>query len=116
MAKKIKLKSYKDKRGILTALDKELKFDIKRIYYIQNPKQIRGKHAHKKNIQILISIKGSCEIFVDNGSSKKKFLMNKNNYALILEPKDWHLMKNFSNDCILLILCSEKYDKDDYIT
>ena len=92
-----------------------LKFKIKRVYVIHNGKGIRGKHRHKKNIQALISINGSCKIFTDDGKSKKTFNLNKKNDCLLLEPKDWHYIKNFSKNCILLVLCSEKYKESDYI-
>jgi len=115
MAEKIKLKSHSDTRGILTVLDNEIKFKIKRVYFIYNVKKTRGGHRHKKNIQALIAIKGKCTVFVDNSKIKKNFVLNKKNQCLILEPKDWHIMKNFSKDCILLVLCSNKYEKSDYI-
>ena len=47
--------------------------------------------------------------------SKKKYILNKKNKCLLLNPKDWHYMKNFSKDCIILVLCSENYKKSDYI-
>ena len=115
MPKKIKLISFKDKRGILTVLDKEIKFKIKRVYYIYNVDGQRGGHRHKKNIQALISISGQCKIFVNNGKIKKNYSLNKKNECLILKPNDWHTMKDFSKDCILLVLCSEKYQENDYI-
>ena len=115
MAKKIKLKQFTDERGTLTVLEKEIKFKIKRFYFIHNGKGIRGKHRHKKNIQALICINGSCKVYVDNGKKKQSFILNKKNEYLLLEPKDWHYMKNFSKNCILLILCSRKYEKKDYI-
>ena len=34
MAKIINLKNFKDKRGTLTVIEKEIKFKIKRVYYI----------------------------------------------------------------------------------
>ena len=109
------LKNFKDKRGSLTVIEKEIKFKIKRVYYIYDAKGIRGKHRHKKNIQALISINGSCEIFVNDNKSKKKYILNKKNKCLLLNPKDWHYMKNFSKNCVLLVLCSENYKKNDYI-
>lgn len=115
MAKIIKLKSFKDKRGILTVIEKEIKFKIKRVYYIYNVSGTRGQHRHKKNIQALISVNGSCKVFVDNNKSKSVFNLNKKNKCLLLEPKDWHYMKNFSKNCVLLVLCSENYDKKDYL-
>ena len=72
MAKIVNLKNFKNKTGTLTVIEKEIKFKIKRVYYIYNAVGIRGKHRHKKNKQALISINGSCEIFVDNNKSKKK--------------------------------------------
>ena len=48
MAKIINLKNFKDKRGTLTVIEKEIKFKIKRVYYIYNAVGIRGKHRHKK--------------------------------------------------------------------
>ena len=71
MAEKIKLKSHSDTRGILTVLDNEIKFKIKRVYFIYNVKKTRGGHRHKKNIQALIAIKGKCTVFVDNSKIKK---------------------------------------------
>ena len=115
MAKIINLKNFKDKRGTLTVIEKEIKFKIKRVYYIYNAVGIRGEHRHKKNIQALICINGSCEIFVNNNNSKKKYILNKKNKCLLLNPKDWHYMKNFSKNCIILVLCSENYKKNDYI-
>jgi dTDP-4-dehydrorhamnose 3,5-epimerase-like enzyme len=115
MAKIIKFKSYKDKRGILTVIEKEIKFRIKRVYFIYGASGIRGQHRHKKNIQALISINGSCKIFVNDGKLKKMYSLNKKNKCLLLEPKDWHYMKDFSKNCILLVLCSESYKKSDYI-
>jgi len=34
---------------------------------------------------------------------------------LILEPEDWHMMRDFFKNCILLIAASAKYDPNDYI-
>ena len=57
----INLKPFKDSRGSLIAIE-NLSFQIKRIYYIygNNKNAIRGKHAHKKLKQLLISVSGSC--------------------------------------------------------
>jgi len=35
---------------------------------------------------------------------------------LILEPEDWHIMKNFKDNSILLVLASTEYDINDYLT
>ena len=33
----------------------------------------------------------------------------------MLEPKDWHIMDEFSEDAILLVVSNQPYDKADYI-
>ena len=115
MAKKIKLKKFTDKRGSLTVLDKEIKCKVERTYLIYNAGKERGGHRHKKNIQAMIAVQGSCKIFVNDGKNKKYFILSNKNDCLILKPNDWHVMNSFSKNCILLVLCSEKYHKNDYI-
>lgn len=115
MAWIIKLPTITDSRGNLTVIEKVLPFEIKRVYYIYNIKGKRGGHRHKKTVQALICISGSCEVYVNNGKEEKIFLLDKPDDCLILEPEDWHTIDNFSEDTILLLLASEYYDKKDYI-
>ena len=117
MAHIIKLPTYSDERGSLTVFEKELPFEIKRIYYIYGcPNQVeRGGHRHKLTTQALISISSSCIIYVNNGFEEKKFLLDSPQKCLILEPRDWHTMSGFNDNSVLLVLCSRKYDKKDYI-
>ena len=115
MAYIIHLPTFKDKRGNLTVVEKLLPFDIKRFYYIYGASSKRGGHRHKKTIQALISLGGSCEIYVNDGNKEEIFLLNDPSKCLILDPKDWHTMDNFSVGSTLLVFSSEFYDKDDYI-
>ena len=111
-----KLETHTDSRGSLTVIEKELPFAIKRVYYIYNLNQTkRGFHKHKKTQQALICISGSCSIFIDNKSTVKEFILDFPNKCLILEPSDFHWMDNFSKNCVLLVLASEEFDKNDYI-
>lgn len=115
MAYIIELPTFSDKRGKLTVIEKVLPFEIKRVYYIYEAKEKRGGHRHKKNIQALICLNGSCEIFINDGEKKETILLDSPSKCLIVEPKDWHTMDNFSDGSILLVLASEYYDINDYI-
>jgi len=117
MAYLIDLQTKSDDRGSLTVIEKVLPFDIKRVYYIYNNADNlpRAKHRHKKTIQATICLKGSVEVYNNNGSTKESFLLNDPAKCLILEPQDWHIMRNFSEDAILLVLASSNYDTEDYI-
>jgi dTDP-4-dehydrorhamnose 3,5-epimerase-like enzyme len=112
----VKLRTNSDSRGSLTVIEKVLGFDIKRVYYIYNvDESIRGGHRHKITTQAAVCIKGSCEIFVNNGKEKFTYTLNNPDQCLILEPEDWHSMSNFTSDAVLLVLASEYYDPNDYI-
>ncbi|PVY39037.1 sugar 3,4-ketoisomerase [Pontibacter virosus] len=116
MAKLIDLKTFTDKRGNLTVIERSIPFDIKRIFYIYGVDESRrGGHRHHKTIQAAICIQGSCHIYNDNGSEQQEFVLDKPEKCLILEPEDWHEMFKFSEDAILMVLASEYYDEKDYI-
>ena len=104
-----------DSRGILVIQD-NLPFDIKRTFFMFNCNGVRGEHAHHKCRMILIPVKGSCSVNVYNKNREyEKIDLSDNEFGLLLEPEDFHDMSNFSKDCILLVLASEIYNKDDYI-
>lgn len=115
MAHIIELPTFCDERGCLTVVEKLLPFEIKRFYFIYDVTSKRGGHRHHKTIQALISLGGSCEIYVNNGKKEKIFILDLPSKCLILDPEDWHTMDNFSKGTTLLVFSSEFYDKQDYI-
>lgn len=116
MAELINIKSFKDERGSLSVLEKNIPFDIKRVFYIYGvDDSIRGNHRHHKTIQAAICIVGSCMITNDNNIVKESFSLDNPNKCLLLYPEDYHAMYDFSKDAILLVLASEYFDKEDYI-
>lgn len=116
MAHWVELKSFSESRGSLTVIEKILPFDVKRIFYIYDvDDSVRGKHRHHKTIQAAICIKGSCEIYCNNGKEESYFQLNSPNRCLILNPEDWHTMQKFSKDAVFLVLASEEFEAADYI-
>jgi dTDP-4-dehydrorhamnose 3,5-epimerase-like enzyme len=115
----IDFKVLGDHRGQLVALEenRNVPFDIKRIYYIfGTPEKVeRGFHAHHKLKQLLICVHGECTFVLDNGLKKEEIHLATNNKGLLIEPYIWHEMKNFSKGAVLLALASEFYDESDYI-
>ncbi len=111
----IELPTFRDDRATLTVVEKLLPFEIKRFYYIYDVSGKRGGHRHKKTIQALICLGGSCDIYIHDGKSEKTVVLDNPNKCLILDPKDWHTMDNFSKGATLLVFSSEHYDKNDYI-
>ncbi|WP_031407024.1 sugar 3,4-ketoisomerase [Geobacillus vulcani] len=108
-----------DHRGSLVAIEsyKQVPFEIKRVYYIFGTKfnVKRGVHAHKNLQQILIAVSGSCTVVVDDGFKKQEFEMDSPRKGLFIDKLIWREIKNFSSDCVLLVLASDYYSELDYI-
>ncbi len=116
MAFILNLKTFTDKRGNLTVIEKVIPFDVKRIFYIYGvDDSIRGGHRHHQTIQAAICIQGQCTILNTDSKQEDIFVLDKPDKCLIIEPKDWHKMYNFSRDAILMVLASEFFDSNDYI-
>jgi dTDP-4-dehydrorhamnose 3,5-epimerase-like enzyme len=116
MAEILDLKTFTDKRGNLTVVEKVIPFDIKRIFYIYGvDDSVRGGHRHHLTRQAAICLRGTCHIHNDNGEKRNSFVLDAPNKCLILEPRDWHTMDNFTPDAILMVLASEYFDPNDYI-
>jgi len=111
----IDLPSFSDERGSLTVIEQILPYDIKRVYYVYDVRAKRGGHRHIKTIQSLVVLNGSCEIFVDDGNTQETIVLDSPSKCLVVEPKDWHTMDNFSKGSVLLVLSSEMYNEEDYI-
>ncbi len=117
--KLINFKTLGDDRGSLIALEENynIPFAIKRVYYIFDTKVNveRGFHAHLDLKQMAIAIKGSCTFVLDNGKYREEILLSSASQGLLIEGLIWREMKNFSEDCVLIVLASEHYDENDYI-
>lgn len=114
----IDLAVHGDNRGSLISLEaeKDIPFEIKRVYYIYNTNnRPRGFHAHKKLQQLLICLSGSCKIVLDDGVKRQQIILDDPSKALFVSNMIWREMHDFSNDCILVVLANEHYDENDYI-
>ena len=117
--KLIDMKIFGDERGKLVSLEgnKNIPFDIKRVYYIFDtlPDQVRGKHAHKDLEQIIVAMDGSCEFVLDDGKERKSIWLNRPDVGLYIGNNIWREMQNFSYGCKLMVLASKHYDEKEYI-
>ena len=115
----VDFKTLGDERGSLIAIEEgyNAPFDIKRVYYIFDTKEgvERGFHAHINLKQIAIAVKGSCTFVLDDGNTRNEVKLDTPNQGLLIEGLTWREMKDFSSDCVLVVLASEHYDESDYI-
>jgi dTDP-4-dehydrorhamnose 3,5-epimerase-like enzyme len=119
LIKTISFKPLGDERGSLVALEgnKNVPFDIKRVYYIFGTKEgvSRGFHAHQNLKQVVVCVTGSCRFILDNGSKKEEVVLDSPSKGLVVDKMIWREMYDFSDDCVLIVLANEHYDESDYI-
>jgi dTDP-4-dehydrorhamnose 3,5-epimerase-like enzyme len=118
-AKIIQLPKFEDPRGNLSFIEEwqHIPFQIERTFWIYDVPggQTRGGHAFKEQQEFIIALSGSFDIIIDNGFEKKTFMLNRSYYGLYVPGGLWRQMQNFSTNSLALVLCSTKYNPEDYI-
>lgn len=91
-------------------------FEVKRIYYITDPKGDAGGHCHKTEKELFILVQGSCTAQIDRGEGLEDIPLSVND-VIYVGTYIWHYFKDLSSDVILLALSSTNYDPSrfDYI-
>lgn len=108
--------TFKDERGTLSAMDKELPFVVKRVfwlYQIANGKR-RGGHALLNSTEIIVAVHGSFIVDLDDGQNKKSVLLDTPNKGLVLRPGVWFSTHSYKNDGVSLIIAEQEYARDKY--
>lgn len=99
--------------------EKQIPFSIKRFYFINgvSPKTpARGGHAHHiKKEQVIFCLNGSFELSVDDGKTKEAIIMNDPSRGVYIGLNVWVEMKQFSENCVILVVTNTHYDAADYI-
>jgi len=110
------LTTFKGEHGNLFAINKVAEFQPKRIFYVTGvPRgQVRGGHAHLRDKQILVCIKGSLSVKLDDGIGSRTFLLNEGQ-SIFMDTMTWGTQEYLTGDDILLVLCSEEHDEEEYI-
>ena len=76
--------------------------------------QTRGQHAHRRVTQALICLRESVAVAVDDGQRRDEIILDSPARALLVPSRVW-AAQTFAAGAVLLVLCSETYDADEYI-
>lgn len=111
------IKGNEDGSLISLESNKNIPFDIKRVYYIFGTKVgiKRGFHAHLNLKQVVVCVSGSCKFLLDDGKVQEVIALNRPDKGLALSGLIWREMFDFSEDCILMVLADAYYTESDYI-
>jgi len=101
----------------VTPADVSTPFAVKRIYIVRDVPTdvVRGKHAYAELEELVIAVAGSCSMVLDDGSTRVEYRLDQPTKGLIVGKMIWREMFDYSPDCVLLVLASERFDPGDYI-
>ena len=113
------LRCFQDEKGHLVPVEggQDIPFQIKRSFYIYNTPTniVRGHHAHIKTEQVLICVSGRCKIVCKDEKDKVEFILDDPSKAVYVPNGIWGEEEYLTNDAVLLVFCSTKFSKSDYI-
>jgi hypothetical protein len=115
----IDLPKILDPRGNLSFIEEEnhIPFKIQRTYWIYDVPggQVRGGHAFKEQKELIVALSGSFDVFLDDGTEKKVFSLNRSYYGLYVPSGLWRKMENFSTNSLAMVLSSTRFSEEDYL-
>lgn len=117
------LKINEDERGRLISVNdliENVPFSVKRFMEISNVPngETRGYHAHRENEQLLLCFAGSVTVRTETKVSGGEIVEQTHELEqgdfLYMPPLTWG-EQTYYGDAILHVLCSKKYDEEDYV-
>lgn len=114
----IELPKIADPRGNLSFIEGErhIPFAIKRVFYLYDVPggETRAGHALKSTEQFIIAASGSFDVFVDDGTERKTYGLNRSWKGIYVPAMVWRELVNFSSAGVCLVLASDYYDENEY--
>ena len=110
-----RFQTHSNDRGSLTVADEiDVPFAVKRVFWVYDTQGKRGGHAHKECEQILVVLRGSAKVTLQEGWQSDHVKLNEPDWALYVPPGvfvDYQMQEG----SILLVFCSHPHDPEDYV-
>ena len=112
----IDVPTFTDERGAISVLDKELPFQIRRVFWLHHIQEgkDRGAHALLDSSEIMVAVHGSFIVDLDDTVNKTSVLLDDPSKGLMIRPGVWFKTHNYKEDGVSLILAEEEYARDKY--
>jgi len=112
----IDVPTFTDERGAISVMDKELPFQVKRVFWLHHIKdgKDRGAHALLDSSEIMVAVHGSFIVDLDDTVNKTSVLLSDPSKGLMIRPRIWFRTHSYKEDGVSLILAEEEYARDKY--
>jgi acetyltransferase-like isoleucine patch superfamily enzyme/dTDP-4-dehydrorhamnose 3,5-epimerase-like enzyme len=115
----VHLGTHSDLRGMLAVAEvgAHIPFPPQRVFFVSDVsgKEVRGEHAHRRCRQLLVCVRGSVAVIVDDARARHEVLLDSPGLGLYIPPMVWSVQYRFSADAALAVLASDPYEPADYI-
>lgn len=118
-ARLIDLPIHSDERGNLLPLDFDsLPFRPRRVFTVTDAPagSIRGEHGHRSGEQLLICLQGKIGLLLRKGHEEANTVLTPTGPGLLLGAGVWCRQTYLVSNSALLVLASEPYDPESYIS
>ena len=112
----INIPTFTDERGAISVMDKELPFQVRRVFWLHHiaDGKDRGEHALLNSTEIIVAVHGSFVVDLDDTVNKTSVLLDSPNKGLVIRPGVWFRTHTYKNDGVSLILAEEEYARNKY--
>lgn len=112
----IDIPTFIDERGAISVMDKELPFQVQRVFWLHHiaDGKDRGEHALLDGTEIIVAVHGSFVVDLDDTVSKTSVLLDSPDKGLVIRPGVWFRTHSYKNDGVSLILAEEEYARNKY--
>lgn len=112
----INVPTFTDERGVISVLDKELPFVVRRVFWLHHilEGKDRGAHALLNSSEIMVAVHGSFVVDLDDTKTKTSILLDDPSKGLMIRPGVWFRTHSYKDDGVSLILAEEEYARDKY--
>lgn len=112
----IEIPTFTDERGAISVMDKELPFQVRRVFWLHHiaDGKDRGEHALLDSTEIIVAVHGSFVVDLDDTMSKTSVLLDSPDKGLVIRPGIWFRTHSYKNEGVSLILAEEEYARNKY--
>jgi hypothetical protein len=115
-----RLRRVNESRGVLAVLEqgRELPFEPRRCLVIYDvPDGVhRGNHAHRTLQELIVCVRGSCKVALDDGKGESEILsLEGPDLAVEVPPMVWVEQFDHTADAVTLVFSSALFDPSDYV-
>lgn len=112
----IDIPTFTDERGVISVIDKELPFQVRRVFWLHHiaDGKDRGEHALLDSTEIIVAVHGSFVVDLDDTENKISVLLDSPDKGLVIRPGVWFRTHSYKNNGVSLILAEEEYARNKY--